>query len=181
MTTEEEVKPLSQAEFDKLVVLEKKATPGPWRWWTSCSFRRLSSDATGKDGDVLRAVLQRWDGHPDVHASEDDKALIAAVRNALPALLAEVVAFRKLRAMFDAPGAELTKELVAEAEAGSRYAPLLLLAAQEVVESRKKIAALEELLSGARTALQALSVKARDPIDAAAFAAGALTKLEIDR
>jgi hypothetical protein len=42
-------------------------TPGPWKWWTSCSFRRLSSEATGRDGDVLHAVTQRSDGHPDVH------------------------------------------------------------------------------------------------------------------
>ena len=34
-----------------------KFTPGPWRWWTSNSFRRLSSDATGKDGDVLYACV----------------------------------------------------------------------------------------------------------------------------
>jgi len=38
-------------------------TPGPWTWWTSCSFRRLSAQG---DGDVLCAVTQS-DGHPDVH------------------------------------------------------------------------------------------------------------------
>lgn len=38
-------------------------TPGPWEWWTSCSFRRLSAEG---DGDVLCAVTQN-DGHPDVH------------------------------------------------------------------------------------------------------------------
>lgn len=38
-------------------------TPGPWKWWTSCSFRRLSAQG---DGDVLCAVTQS-DGHPDVH------------------------------------------------------------------------------------------------------------------
>ena len=46
-----------------------KHTPGPWRIWTSCSFRRISSAATGKDGDVLCAVVQRSDGHPDLHFS----------------------------------------------------------------------------------------------------------------
>ena len=38
-------------------------TPGPWKWWTSCSFRRLSAEG---DGDVLCAVTHS-DGHPDVH------------------------------------------------------------------------------------------------------------------
>lgn len=41
-------------------------TPGPWKIWTSCSFRRISSEATGNDGDVLHAVVQRSDGHPDL-------------------------------------------------------------------------------------------------------------------
>ena len=41
-------------------------TPGPWEWWTSNSFRRLSSAVTRRDGDVLCAVVQRSDGHPDV-------------------------------------------------------------------------------------------------------------------
>ena len=49
--------------------MDLKTTPGPWKWWTSCSYRRLSSDATGHDGDVLTAVVQRSDGHPDVHLS----------------------------------------------------------------------------------------------------------------
>lgn len=44
-------------------------TPGPWRMWTSNSYRRISSEATGKDGDVLCAVVQRSDGHPDLHFS----------------------------------------------------------------------------------------------------------------
>ena len=48
-------------------MFELKTTPGPWKWWTSCSFRRLSSEATCRDGDVLHAVTQRSDGHPDVH------------------------------------------------------------------------------------------------------------------
>lgn len=46
---------------------ELRTTPGPWRWWTSCSFRRLSSEATHGDGDVLCGVIQRADNHPDVH------------------------------------------------------------------------------------------------------------------
>ena len=41
-------------------------TPGPWQMWTSCSFRRISSERGG-DGDVLCAVVQHSDGHPGLH------------------------------------------------------------------------------------------------------------------
>ncbi len=62
-------------------------TLGPWRWWTSCSHRRLSSEATGKDGDVLHGEWQRHDGHPDVVAKQEDMDGIAWMRNHLPDLL----------------------------------------------------------------------------------------------
>jgi hypothetical protein len=67
-------------------------TPGPWKWWTSCSFRRLGSEATGHDGDVLHAVIQRSDGHPDVHLPNGgvdgpDARLIAAAPELYEALL----------------------------------------------------------------------------------------------
>lgn len=70
---------------------EQKHTPGPWKWWTSCSYRRLSSEATGHDGDVLHAVVQRSDGHPDVHFPNGgfngpDARLIAAAPDLLQAL-----------------------------------------------------------------------------------------------
>jgi len=68
-----------------------KHTPGPWMWWTSCSFRRLSSQVTGRDGDVLHAVVQRSDGHPDVVLPNGgwngpDGRLIAAAPDLLEAL-----------------------------------------------------------------------------------------------
>jgi len=78
-------------------------TPGPWKWWDSCSFRRLSHEG---DGDVLAPVVQQSDGHPDVHFRNGgytgpDARLIAAA----PALLAEVIE-RRAR---DAAVAELVK------------------------------------------------------------------------
>jgi hypothetical protein len=73
----------------------RDATPGPWRWWDSNSFRRLSSDATGKDGDVLYGTVQQSDGHPDVMCSEADKAFIAHARTDVPWLLEEI---RRLQA-----------------------------------------------------------------------------------
>ena len=41
-------------------------TQGPWYWQDGCSYRRLGSRATGKDGDVLYPTRQISDGHPDV-------------------------------------------------------------------------------------------------------------------
>lgn len=69
-----------------------KHTPGPWSISTSCSFRRISSDATGRDGDVLHAVVQRSDGHPDLHFPNGgfegpDARLIAAAPELLEALI----------------------------------------------------------------------------------------------
>ena len=62
---------------------EKTAvTAGPWRWWTSCSWRRLSSDANGKDGGVACPYVSRGDGHPDINISDADMAFIESACNA---------------------------------------------------------------------------------------------------
>lgn len=72
-------------QIAELRALSAAATPGPWIWWTSNSFRRLGTP--DRDGCVLYGYVQRSDGHPDVQVSEADAALIAAMRNALiPAL-----------------------------------------------------------------------------------------------
>ncbi len=62
-------------------------TPGPWKWWTSNSWRRLSSDAgrTNRDGGVICPITQRSDGHPDVLVSEEDMGLIGAAPDLLEA------------------------------------------------------------------------------------------------
>lgn len=67
---------------------ESKWTPGPWEWWTSNSWRRLSSRARGhtQDGGVLCPITQR-DGHPDVRCSDANKALIAAAPLLVEALI----------------------------------------------------------------------------------------------
>ena len=81
---------MTDSELATWQTLCDQATPGPWRWWTSCSFRRLSSDATGKDGDVLHGTIQLSDGHTDVACSDEDKAFIAESRTALPACIDEL-------------------------------------------------------------------------------------------
>lgn len=64
---------------------EFKGTPGPWEWWTSNSFLRLSSKATGKDGGVIDSTVMR-DGHPTLVVKKEDMALIAAAPELLEAL-----------------------------------------------------------------------------------------------
>lgn len=64
---------------------EFKGTPGPWSWWTSNSFKRLSS-ASGKDGDVLCPTVCLSDGHPTLIVSKEDMALIESAPDLLEAL-----------------------------------------------------------------------------------------------
>lgn len=59
-----------------------KFTPGPWQWWTSNSWRRLTAhNKLGgqyeREGNVLCPVVAR-DGHPDLNVTDADMALIAA-------------------------------------------------------------------------------------------------------
>ncbi|MGE1562172.1 hypothetical protein [Pantoea septica] len=60
-------------------------TKGPWEWWTSNSFLRLSSKATGKDGGVIDSYVMS-DGHSSLSVKHDDMALIAAAPELLEAL-----------------------------------------------------------------------------------------------
>ena len=64
-----------------------KYTPGPWKWWTSNSFLRLSSQATGKDGGVIDSYVMK-DGHSSLIVSKEDMNLIAAAPDLLNALQA---------------------------------------------------------------------------------------------
>lgn len=68
---------------------EFKGTPGPWEWWTSNSFLRLSSRATGKDGDVIDSFSMS-DGATSLSVKVADMHLIAAAPELLEALLSTV-------------------------------------------------------------------------------------------
>lgn len=48
--------PLTAQDIEHLTEVATAATPGSWSWWSSNSHYRLSSDDTGKDGDVISAV-----------------------------------------------------------------------------------------------------------------------------
>lgn len=61
-------------------------TKGPWEWWTSNSFLRLSSKATGKDGGVIDSYVMS-DGHSSLSVTYADMALIAAAPELLEACL----------------------------------------------------------------------------------------------
>lgn len=62
---------------------------GEWEVWTSCSFRRISRK-NGGDGDVLHAVTQRSDGHPDLSMDEKQLRALCAIRNTVAEMLGEV-------------------------------------------------------------------------------------------
>ncbi len=62
-------------------------TPGPWKWWASNSFLRLSSQATGKDGGVIDSYVMK-DCHSSLIVSKEDMNLIAAAPDLLNALQA---------------------------------------------------------------------------------------------
>lgn len=64
---------------------EFKGTPGPWEWWTSNSFLRLSSKTTGRDGDVIDSFGMS-DGATSLSVKADDMNLIAAAPDLLAAL-----------------------------------------------------------------------------------------------
>jgi hypothetical protein len=65
--------------FEKLRELAKKATPGPWELWDSCSWRRYGSVATGRT-IVEPQTYSSTDRHPDLHFNNPhDKEYIAAV------------------------------------------------------------------------------------------------------
>ena len=67
---------------------EERHTPGPWRWWTSNSWRQLARDDSrgGHFAWVLEPIKQN-DGHPDCLVSEADMGLIAAAPDLLGAAI----------------------------------------------------------------------------------------------
>ncbi|MCS3423390.1 hypothetical protein M2403_001991 [Rahnella sp. BIGb0603] len=69
-------------------------TPYPWKWFTSNSHNRLSSEVTGKDGDVIYA-FKASDGMVCVNVSQWDMPVIAAAPELLEALMDMVEIVKK--------------------------------------------------------------------------------------
>lgn len=126
--------PLTPDQIAELERLEKAATKGPWYQTGSPWFQDGSGVLAGSpDPHVAPLIVdcESWAGereeqqrdHPDAELADpdDDAALIAAMRNALPALLAEVRRAREARAEVREalrPFAELANER----ELGDAYA-----------------------------------------------------------
>ena len=79
---------ITKFERDRDKAVLAAATPLPWRWWTSNSMRRLSSDPTGKDGDVAHAFVAA-DGVPDIAIHEADMMAIETGVNAIGRYIAD--------------------------------------------------------------------------------------------
>lgn len=50
-------------------------TPGPWKLWTSNSYKRFMSEGRNST-PVCVPIIAASDGHPDLHVSEADANLI---------------------------------------------------------------------------------------------------------
>lgn len=71
----------------RLRELAEAATPGPWEWWTSNSWRRLRNDCgRGVHSNVALPTVGN-DGQPDIQVRPEDMAFIAAARTQFPAAL----------------------------------------------------------------------------------------------
>lgn len=85
-------------------------TPYPWRWFTSNSHNRLSSEVTGKDGDVIHA-FKASDGMVCVNVNQRDMAVIAAAPELLEALQSVIAIADRDTDVFNAAKAVITKAL----------------------------------------------------------------------
>ena len=83
---------VTDADIAEALRLDREATRGPWRWWTSNSHRRLRA-AGAVTRDVAFGTKQR-DGVDDIVISEEDMALIECYRTLLPRLAAHLAALR---------------------------------------------------------------------------------------
>lgn len=75
-------------QLDALEAMHKRATQGEWNVYDGCSWRRIGlSDGVT---EILWPEVSRHDRHPDIGGvnRDNDLALIVAMRNALPDLLA---------------------------------------------------------------------------------------------
>ncbi len=80
-------------------------TPGPWSWWTSNSYRRLTAEGR-QDGGVLHASESDW---PTVVVSEADACLISAAPDLLEALQGVLRVADRKTDEFDAARAAIAK------------------------------------------------------------------------
>jgi hypothetical protein len=80
---------MTKTLVERLREIDARLPAGPWKLWTSCSFRRIGGPS-GADGDVLSAYAQRSDGHPDLSMREEQLAELVELRNILPAAASRI-------------------------------------------------------------------------------------------
>lgn len=103
-------------DLDELDALEKAATPGPW---TVCRHPTASNPRVLVANEVEQKIVTEWK-----YDGATDHALIAALRNAAPELIAEL---REARAKID----RLTARGIEDMQHELREVRALLLEAQE--------------------------------------------------
>lgn len=81
--------PLTEGELVDVQKMCDEATAGPWIWWSSNSWLRLSSERGG-DGDVLHPTVNPIDHHPSLTCKPSDRLFISEARTIVPRLLATV-------------------------------------------------------------------------------------------
>lgn len=95
-----------------LAALVAQATSGPWKWWTSNSWKRLSSEA--QEGGVICPFVSR-DGHPDLTVSEADARLIAMAPDLAHKVLEQQAEIARLTARAEKAEAALSESHAREA------------------------------------------------------------------
>lgn len=98
---------------------QPKWTPGPWKWWTSNSWRRLKRDACGVTQSVLEPYVCK-DGHPDCSVSDADMDLMAAAPELYEAALNAEQTIADFIGMYGDGGAGLILQQLREAMAKAR-------------------------------------------------------------
>lgn len=86
---------LHKNELQRLVEIAESATFDKWSWWSSNSHFRLSSDSSGKDGDVISAS-KAVDGLAVVNCKAADREFIATFN---PVLVRQLLELAKERYM----------------------------------------------------------------------------------
>jgi hypothetical protein len=81
-----DAEPLSEAELDELDALARVASPAPWRAFAGLGIGGPAFISLGNDDSIPDMYVQ----HDDKPAPDADLDFIAAARNYVPRLVAEI-------------------------------------------------------------------------------------------
>ena len=112
-------------QVEELKRLALSATPGPWKWWTSNSVKRITGP-DGEDGGVLSAYVHA--GYADLRVSAEDQAYIESANpSAILELIEQLERWPEIAKTLASENAELRKD--AERRAG------VTLTAQQLLDA----------------------------------------------